>query len=216
MFGEEDNYDEGAGGYPSELLAVGQYVSDPEEILRGFKIFQKKYVYKSTALYLVLVVLAIASQVMSLIYDSRDPMFSAGLIVLCLCVGSWIALRPHNTLKNLSKSLEGLKGSVYEAEISTDKIKISTIYDAPVENAPPDDEPEETAEDDPEKDVIPATIVHLDNSAVEIVECDDMFILYVKKVNIFVMPKSAFKEEECTLIRDKLSNLMGVRYKAGE
>ena len=43
-----------------------------------------------------------------------------------------------------------------------------------------------------------------------------MFILYVKKVNIFVMPKSAFKEEECTLIRDKLSNLMGVRYKAGE
>ena len=138
---------------------------------------------------MILVLLAIASQVLSIIYDSGDPMFKAALIVFCVFIGIWIAMRPHNTLKNLRKSIEHLKGSVYEAEISTDQIKISTIYDAPVENAPEEEEPEETEENGEEEDVIPATIVHLNNEAVEIVECEDMFILYVKKVNIFVIPK---------------------------
>ena len=198
---DDDNYDEDeGGGYPSELLATGQYESRSEVILKGFKVFQEKYVYKNTVLYLILVLLAIASQVLSIMYDSGDPMFSAGLIVMCICVGIWLALRPHNTLKNLAKSIEHLNGSVYEAEISTDKIKISTIYDAPVENAveeeTEDEENEDGEEGSPEDgdgdDVIPATVIHLNNEAVEMVECDDMFILYVKKVNIFVIPKSAF------------------------
>ena len=45
---DDDNYDEDeGGGYPSELLATGQYESRSEVILKGFKVFQKKYVYKN-------------------------------------------------------------------------------------------------------------------------------------------------------------------------
>jgi len=40
-----------------------------------------------------------------------------------------------------------------------------------------------------------------------------MYIVYVKKINVFVIPKSAFTPEENTEIKNRLSNIMGVRYK---
>ena len=72
---------------------------------------------------------------------------------------------------------------------------------------------EESEAEGEEDDTPPATIIHLDNSSVEITDCSDMYIVYVKKINVFVIPKSAFTPEENTEIKNRLSNIMGVRYK---
>mgnify|MGYP003304929956 FL=1 len=72
---------------------------------------------------------------------------------------------------------------------------------------------EEGKETDPEDELPPATIIHIDNSAVEIVECPDMFLVYIRKLNVFVIPKSAFKTYDVMEIQNRLSNIMGVRYK---
>lgn len=234
MFDESSSYDD-RQSVSEELLAKGQYESDPDEILKGFKVFQKRYVYKNTALQIVLVVLAIISQVMAIIADkSGDIMFNVMLITACVVLGVWVLLRPVNTAKNLRKGIEHLKGTVYEAEIYSDRIKITTIYDAPLENgdtvdteklSDTDKRGSEAVEEarintvtgeEEAEDEIPATIIHLDSPMVEVTEREDMYVAYVKKVNMFVIPKHAFTADEIKAVDEKLSAIMGVRFKSME
>lgn len=211
------------GNYPDELLAEGEYESDPDDIIKGFKVFQKRHVYGNLVLQLFLVALAIASQVLSIVYNHNgDIMMNVTLIICCVFLGIWLLMRPVNTLKNLRTGIESLKGTVYKAEMFADRIKISTIYDAPVENEKTEEEnaPEEISEteeaSDEDEDVIPATIIHLENTGVEITETEQLYVVYVKKVNIFVIPKKAFSDEENKLIAEKYEILLGVRFRPYE
>ena len=64
-----------------------------------------------------------------------------------------------------------------------------------------------------EAEEIPATIIHLDQPIVDLLDKDDMFILVVNKSYVFIIPKSAFTEDKVQKIREKLSVIMGIRYK---
>ena len=218
---DEDIYDDGRPSY-EELIAEGEYKSCKEDIMKGFKVFQKKYVYKTVAVQMILVVIAIITQLVNVFMntDNSDVSFSYMLIVMCVVLGGYLLMRPKNTYKKLENSLGELEGAVYKAEFYTDKIKISTLYDPYIsEEAEKEDmeqkaqELEEGKETDPEDELPPATIIHIDNSAVEIVECSDMFLVYIRKLNVFVIPKSAFKPYDVMEIQNRLSNIMGVRYK---
>lgn len=208
----DDVYD---GRKVSELIAEGEYKSSKEEILRGFKIFQKKYVYKSVAVQMTLVVLAIITQLVNIVMGAdRDVSFSWMLVVFCVVLGGYLLMRPKNVYRKLDSSLGELEGAVYKAEIYTDSLKILTIHDTYIsEEAEKEAEAEESEAEGEEDDTPPATIIHLDNGSVEITDCSDMYIVYVKKINVFVIPKSAFTPEENTEIKNRLSNIMGVRYK---
>lgn len=214
-----DFYD---SGKPSleKLLAKGEYKSEKDDILKGFKLFQKKYVVKSTVLQMLLVILGILSQVMNIASSNggEDLSLSYLLIVICVILGSYVIFKPRNTFKKLEGSLGELEGTVYGAEIYTNKIKIETLYDPYIsEEAKEQEEMNEKenapSEENKENEIPPATIIHLDNSAVEIVESSELYVVYIKKFNVFVIPKSAFKPYENMEIKNKLSNIMGVRYK---
>ena len=207
----DDVYD---GRKVSELIAEGEYKSSKEEILRGFKIFQKKYVYKSVAVQMTLVVLAIITQLVNIVMGAdRDVSFSWMLVVFCVILGGYLLMRPKNVYRKLDSSLGELEGAVYKAEVYTDSLKISTIHDTYISEEAEKEAEEESEAEGEEDDTPPATIIHLDNSSVEITDCSDMYIVYVKKINVFVIPKSAFTPEETTEIKNRLSNIMGVRYK---
>lgn len=214
----DDIYDDGRESI-SELLAEGEYESSRDQILQGFKIFQKKYVYKTVAIQMTLVILAIATQLVNIFMGTdRDVSFSWMLIVMCVVLGGYLLMRPKNTYKKLEAGLNEIEGTVYKAEFYTDNIKISTIYDPYIkkeeEEKSSENSDNNSAEEKTEEDELPpATVIHLDNSAVEIVECSEIYLVYVKKVNIFVVPKSAFKPYENMEIKNRLSNIMGVRYK---
>ena len=214
----DDIYDDGRESI-SELLAEGEYESSRDQILHGFKIFQKKYVYKTVAIQMTLVILAIATQLVNVFMGTdRDVSFSWMLIVMCVVLGGYLLMRPKNTYKKLEAGLNEIEGTVYKAEIYTDNIKISTIYDPYIkkeeEEKSSENSDNNSAEEKNEEDELPpATVIHLDNSAVEIVECSEIYLVYVKKVNIFVVPKSAFKPYENMEIKNRFSNIMGVRYK---
>lgn len=222
---DDDIYDDGRGSF-EELLAKGEYESSTENILKGFKVFQKKYIYKSVALQMLLVLLGLASQIMAIVTagENEDVSTSYFLSAVCVVLGVYILLRPRNTLSKLEKSIKELKGTIYSAEIYTDKIKISTVYDPYISDEAEAEERSEKEKleknesgeenESEETEEIPATIVHLDNSAVELIDTPDLYVLYIKKVNVFVIPKSAFKPYEVMEIKNRLSNIMGVRYKA--
>ena len=216
---DDDIYDDGRRSF-EELLAKGEYKSCKEDILKGFKLFQKKYVFKSVCIQMLIVILGLVSQILTIASagENEDVSFSYMLIVMCVVLGGYFLIRPKNTFRKLENSLGELEGTVYEAEIYTDKIKISTLYDPYIsEKAEKEAEAENNddtqEENDPDNDFPPATIIHLDNAAVEIVESSELFVVYIKKLNVFVIPKSAFKPYEVMEIKNRLSNIMGVRYK---
>ena len=98
----DDVYD---GRKVSELIAEGEYKSSKEEILRGFKIFQKKYVYKSVAVQMTLVVLAIITQLVNIVMGAdRDVSFSWMLVVFCVILGGYLLMRPKNVYRKLDSS----------------------------------------------------------------------------------------------------------------
>lgn len=219
MFSEGD---ENFSAPEGEFLAKGQYESNADQILKGYKVFQKKYVVKSLIPRLLLAALAIASSIMMIISDPSGKMPILCLMI-ALCVTIYFISQPITNSKNLRKGLDSISGTEYEAEFYTDKVKISTV------NFQSDIVEIEKAEDTSEQNVqteadiaiygekeaeeIPATIIHLDQPIVDLLDKDNMFILVVNKSYVFIIPKSAFTEDEVQKIREKLSVIMGIRYK---
>lgn len=210
MFSEESSDFEKR---PAVLLAKGKYVSNAETILEGYKVFQFRYVLKNLILKLVLVILALASSVIMLMSDRSDAM-SVFCIMLCICVGFYFINEPIKNRKNLKNGLEQLEGIEYEAEITDQYIKISTVPDETNENTDEKVNENETAEDESgEENEIPATLIHLDSAIVDFIDEEKMFIVCVKKSYVFIIPKSAFTEDEVQKTREKLSAIMGIRFK---
>lgn len=225
----KEMFDEGSGddlGNNREevQLAKGRYKSDPETILSGYKTYQKKYVVKSLVFKMLLVLLALASSIMMLLTTDGTPTMPAMMILICVAIGAYFISEPINNRKKLKKGLEIADGTEYEAVITDRTLKISTVElpktDETADNAENEEKivgesSENTAPDDAEKkdDDIPATIIHLDSHIVDFIDRDGMFIVCVKKSYVFIIPKSAFTEEEVQNTREKLSSIMGIRYK---
>ena len=195
---------------PAVLLAKGKYVSSAETILEGYKTFQFRYVLKNLILKLLLVILALASSVMMLM-SSKNDMVSVFCIMLSVCIGAYFINEPIKNRKNLRRGLEQLEGIEYEAEITDQYIKISTVTDANAEKI--SEETSEKDEENSEDNEIPATLIHLDSSIVDFIDEENMFIICVKKSYVFIIPKSAFTEDEVQKTREKLSAIMGIRFK---
>lgn len=220
MFGDGDS---GQLAPPAgELLAEGEYESVSDEILKGYKVYQKKYVFTSLIWKMLLVALAVTSSVMMII-TSEDPMLPAMCLLISISVGIWFVSTPVSNRKKLMRGLDSMEGTKYKAEFFTDKIKISTPIEKNVETEQKKQEQAEQTEKseqseadialDGENEEIPATVIHLDSPIVDLTDKEDMFILVVKKAYVFIIPKRAFTEDECQRIREKLSVIMGIRYK---
>lgn len=220
MFGDGDS---GQLAPPAgELLAEGEYESVSDEILKGYKVYQKKYVFTSLIWKMLLVALAVTSSVMMII-TSEDPMLPAMCLLISISVGIWFVSTPVSNRKKLMRGLDSMEGTKYKAEFFTDKIKISTPIEKNVETEQKKQEQAEQTEKseqseadialDGENEEIPATVIHLDSPIVDLTDKEDMFILVVKKAYVFIIPKRAFSEDECQRIREKLSAIMGIRYK---
>lgn len=219
MFSEGD---ENFSAPEGEFLAKGKYESNADQILKGYKVFQKKYVVKSLIPRLLLAALAIASSIMMIISDPGGKM-PVLCLMIALSVTVYFISQPITNSKNLRKGLDSISGTEYQAEFYTDKVKISTVNFKSdiVEIEKIDDTSEQNVQTEAdiaiygekEAEEIPATIIHLDQPIVDLLDKDDMFILVVNKSYVFIIPKSAFTEDEVQKIREKLSVIMGIRYK---
>lgn len=225
MFGDGDSGQIAASA--GELLTEGEYESKAEEILKGYKVYQKKYVFTSLIWKMLLVALALTSSVM-MIMTSEDPMIPVMCLMISVAVGIWFISTPVSNRKKLIRGLDSMEGTRYKAEFFTDKIKISTCMEKNVENeniseksmqTEQNEQTEQTEQSeadlalDGENEEIPATVIHLDSPIVDLIDKEDMFILVVKKAYVFIIPKKAFTEDECQKVREKLSAIMGIRYK---
>ncbi len=220
MFGEENGEFEKK---PPVLLAKGRYKSTAGLILSGYKTFQLKYVMKNLIAKMLLVLLALASSIMMLM-TSEDVVMPAALIMICVVIGIYFISEPFRNRRKLKSGLENIEGTEYEVEITDQTVKISTIASPDDEEKPAEaaeenntgENPEDEAsgeEKNKEDDGPPATLIHLDSHIVDFMDKEDMFIVCVKKSYVFIIPKSAFSEEDVQRTREKLSAILGIRFK---
>ena len=218
MFDEENKDDLPA--YEGEFIAAGEYDSRPDEILEGYKVYQKKYVYRSLVWKMLIVLVALTSSVMMIMTSKGDEIMPVFCLMLCICIGIWFISQPITNKKKLKSGLEINAGTPYKAEFFTDKIIISDMspIDENAENAETgedtgtsSDKENETSDEEKRP---PASVIHLDSPIVNIIDRSDMFILVVNKSYVFIIPKRGFSEEGTEKIKEKLSVIMGVRYKA--
>lgn len=196
-----------------ELLAKGRYKSCAETILSGYKTYRKKYVIKSVVLKMLVVLIALASSIMMLL-TSEDSMMPVFMIMVCVVIGVYFISEPINHAKKLKNGLADIEGTEYEVEITDQTVKISTVQQDTPESEPTETS-EENAEENPE-DEIPATVIHLDSPIVDFIDREDMFIICVKKSYVFIIPKSAFTEDEVQKTREKMSAILGIRFKIAD
>lgn len=210
MFGDGESLSERAEG---ELLASGDYVSEKQKMLSGYKEFRKRYIMKNLILRLFIVALAMASSVFMLVTSpSGDKMIPVFCMVLCVCIGIYFISQNIQNKKKYMASLDGLSGIPYHVEIYTDKIKISDM--SPIEIKEESEEvPDETETDSPQEEENPTTVIHLDSPIVDLLDKENIFILVVKKAYLFIIPKSAFDADSIQTVKEKMSAIMGIRYK---
>jgi hypothetical protein len=86
--GSDDFYDDGRTSPAEELLAEGTYKSEADQIIAGYKIYQKKYVVGRMLFRLVLVLFAIASCVLMIITNEKAGERAAApfLFMLAACI----------------------------------------------------------------------------------------------------------------------------------
>lgn len=208
MFGDGEQ----AAPYEGELLAEGDYVSEKEKMLAGYKTFRKRYVLKNLLLRLFIAGLALASSVFMIVTSpAEDRTIPVFCLLLCGFVIGWFISQFVSNKRKYLKSVESLAGIPYHVEIFTDKIKIADMSPIP-ENV---ESTEEDEDEGTENAGPPATVIHLDSPIVDLLDREGIFILIVKKAYVFIIPKSAFSEENVKTVREKLSVIMGIRYKAG-
>ena len=214
MFGDGESLSERAEG---ELLAAGDYVSEKDKMLSGYKEFRKRYIMKNLSLRLFIVALAMASSVFMLVTSpSEDRMMPVFCMVLCVSIAVYFISQNVQNKKKYMASLDGLSGIPYHVEIYTDKIKISDM--SPVEETAEEVKEEKETEISPEEEIPqeeenPTTVIHLDSPIVDLLDNEDIFILVVRKAYLFIVPKSAFDADGVQKIKEKLSAIMGIRYK---
>ncbi|MCH5347728.1 MAG: hypothetical protein J1E40_00265 [Oscillospiraceae bacterium] len=214
MFDEEENrYSAAPVG---ELLAQGDYESSREKMLSGYKEFRKKYAVRSLIGRLLVVLLATASAIFMVVTSSSDqrdvPIFC---LILCLFIGGWFISQSVSNKKKYMAGVDSLTGIPYHAEIYTDKVKIVDMSPIPEVSQEEQSELTENKEDGvPEKaEENPSTVIHLDEYIVDILDREDVYVLVVRKAYVFIIPKDAFTAEENQKVKEKLSAIMGIRYK---
>lgn len=218
MFGDGESLSERAEG---ELLAAGDYVSEKEKMLSGYKEFRKRYIMKNLVLRLFIVALAMASAVFMFVTSSADDkMIPVFCMVLCVFIAVYFISQNVQNKKKYMASVDDLAGIPYHVEIYTDKIKISDM--SPIEKSAEEASEEVSKETEteispeeeiPQEEENPTTVIHLDSPIVELLDDHNKYILVVKKAYVFIIPKSAFTKDENLLSIPRLHEIMGIRWK---
>lgn len=185
-----------------------KYNNTLSEIETGYKLFQRKYMFKRNLIFSIVYGIAAAVGVDFLVHDYTNM---AGYILLVIGLGMLFSTwaRPYYARKKLLKTLESFDEEKYSAVFSESKIVVDT-------EILPEEETEivavtahgvMTVGDDveiPEDKVIKheKTEIELNANTLDSMETEELFLLFLNRSLIYIFPKRCLSEEE----KDKLHN----------
>lgn len=187
-------------------------VSNDEENI-AFKEFQKKYVRNKNILKTVLFLLALALFIQQ-VYKKNDYTIGWACIGICVAAIFFIWYNPVKIRKNLMKALREIENDVYAFDLYEDHFTISTIYCEENDSADTISDIEEKAEsEEEEKTEIKPRDVYFNQINVDVVEIEEMFIIFLKKETLYVIPKRLISTKDAETMRKIFSQNIGEDFK---
>jgi len=181
-----------------EPLTGFDYNVKNEEEEEAFTIFQQKYVYKRN--FVVTGLFTIVS-VMFAVSIIKNP---AGYVNWVLCFVSLVMIfttwfNTFRVKKYLMRALKSLEDDKYRFSLYDDCFKIETVF---------------TEEEKAAEDFVPVKprVVRFEDISLNIIENARLFIIILRKETIYVLSKRVIEENDQTLLRNKLKEVLGEDY----
>ena len=199
-----DQYEEGIEKEDTEeIISVDElegikihYSINTEEYDKGFKLFQKNFVFPKNIALTVFFAIIIGLFIEQMFHKG------ANIAVNLTCIGIAVAIvivnwyKIHSAHKNLINSLKDIEDDNYTTVFCDDKIVISTDLKA----------------GETEADRIVPHELEYDFYRPTVIEEDEVILIYVKGM-IFTIPKKYVSEEDMQNIRELLSDKLGSKFK---
>ena len=167
-------------------LSVAYNIKNTEEE-EAFITFQKKYILKSN----ILKTVAFGILALLFIYqivNAPDNFASWLCFVVCLAVIFIVWYNPIKIRKTLMQSLKPLEDDRYIFKLYENKFTIETVI--------PQEEIDEAIKEGEEPVKIPPKVVDFSDTGLSVLEKENMFVIFLKKESIYVLPKRCMTESE--------------------
>ena len=167
-------------------LSVAYNIKNTEEE-EAFITFQKKYILKSN----ILKTVAFGILALLFIYqivNAPDNFASWLCFVVCLAVIFIVWYNPIKIRKTLMQSLKPLEDDRYIFKLYENKFSIETVI--------PQEEIDEAIKEGEEPVKIPPKVVEFSDTGLSVLEKENMFVIFLKKESIYVLPKRCMTESE--------------------
>ena len=182
----------------NKMLLEKQYKIPFDMFRNAFIAFQKKFVYPKS--YAIMGVLAVVIGIYAYFIVYGGENVNRGLycmiILFCLMMMAFQWINPRKIRMKLMEGVKEIEDDEYRLRIFPEYLEIGTIL-------PPEDakaaETDELFDDVPEED-FSGTRIHY-NKGLNVVEYPAFFMIYQQKSMFYVVPKSAFSEEELEILR---------------
>jgi hypothetical protein len=180
------------------MLLEKQYKIPFDMFRDAFIAFQKKFVYPKS--YAIMGVLAVVIGIYAYFIVYGGENVNRGLycmiILFCLMMMAFQWINPRKIRMKLMEGVKEIEDDEYRLRIFPEYLEIGTIL-------PPEDakaaETDDLFDDVPEED-FSGTRIHY-NKGLNVVEYPAFFMIYQQKSMFYVVPKSAFSEEELEIMR---------------
>ena len=167
-------------------LSVTYDIKNTEEE-EAFIEFQKRFIVKSS------IIKTIAFGILAILFlyqivNAPDNFASWLCFVVCLAVIFIVWYNPIKIRKTLLQSLKPLEDDRYIFKLYENKFSIETVISQ--------EEIDEAIKEGEEPPQIPPRIVSFRDTGLSVLEKDNMFVLFLKKDSIYVLPKRCLREDE--------------------
>ncbi len=182
----------------SSLLLEKSYQIPFQLFKTSFTAFQKKFVYPRTYLTMGLLAAIIGIYAYFVVNgaESQKSLYCM-IIIICAALIGFQWYNPRKIRRNLLLAVREIEQDHYRIRIYPEYLEIGTIL-PPEELAEPS-ETDDLFDDTPEDNFSGTRIFY--NKNLHITEYDDFFMIYQTKTMFYVLPKSAFSEEELEIMR---------------
>lgn len=187
-------------------LSVTYDIKNTEEE-EAFIAFQKKYIFKSniikTVAFGILAVLFIYQ-----IINAPDNFASWLCMTVCLAVIFIVWYNPIKIRKTLMQSLKPLEDDRYIFKLYENKFSIETVISQ--------EEIDEAIKEGEEPVQIPPRVVSFSDTGLSVLQRENMFVIFLKKESIYVLPKRCMTESEIKQLSDVFAQKLGDDFETEE
>ena len=187
-------------------LTVTYDIKNTEEE-EAFIAFQKKFIFKSN------LIKTIAFGILAILFIYQvvktPGNFGSWLcLVVCLAVIFIVWYNPIKIRKTLMQSLKPLEDDKYVFRLYENRFSIETII--------PQEEIDEAIEEGEEPTKIQPRVVDLSDTGLSVLEKENMFVIFLKKESIYVLPKRCMTDSDIKQLSSVFSQNLGDDFETEE